>query len=169
MCAQLLHSCLTLCNLMDYNLPGSYDHGVLQARILERVAKPFSRGILPTQGLNLCLLRLLHCWQFLDSLSNLGSLTSILLNFFLCSWYLFSSVYWALTGCPIVTSKSKFPLLNWHYSPCLSSWSYGSIARKLSWLLLSFVITFSESLHLLSLSPKCIIRLFHHPFLLLFY
>ena len=108
---------------MDCNLPGSYDHGILQARILERVAMPFSREILPTQGLNLCLQCLLHCWQFLDSLSDLGSLTSILLNFFLCSWYLFSSVYWALTGCPIVTSKSKFPFLNWLYSPCLSTWS----------------------------------------------
>ena len=36
--------CLTLCNLMDYNLPGSYVHGILQARILEWVAIPFSRG-----------------------------------------------------------------------------------------------------------------------------
>ena len=35
---------LTLCNLMDYNLPGSYVHGILQARILEWVAIPFSRG-----------------------------------------------------------------------------------------------------------------------------
>ena len=142
--------------------------GFSRPRILERVAMPFSRGILPTQGLNLCLLRLLHCWQFLDSLSNLGSLTSILLNFFLCSWYLFSSVYWVLTRCPIVTIKIKIPPLKLTLFPCLSSWSYGSMARKLSWLLLSFVITFSESLHLLSLSPKCIIRLFHHPFLLLF-
>ena len=36
--------CLTLCNLMDYNLPGSSVHGILQARILEWVAIPFSRG-----------------------------------------------------------------------------------------------------------------------------
>ena len=86
---QLLQSCPTLCNPMDCNLPGSYDHGILQARILERVAMPFSRGILPTQGLNLCLQCLLHCWQFLDSLSDLGSLTSILLNFFMCSWTYF--------------------------------------------------------------------------------
>ena len=35
-------SCLTLCNLMDYSPPVS--SGILQARILEWVATPFSRG-----------------------------------------------------------------------------------------------------------------------------
>ena len=34
----------TLCNPMDCNLPGSSVHGILQARILEWVAIPFSRG-----------------------------------------------------------------------------------------------------------------------------
>ena len=33
---------LTLCNRMDYSLPGSSVHGILQARILEWVAYPFS-------------------------------------------------------------------------------------------------------------------------------
>ena len=36
--------CPTLCDRMDYSLPGSSAHGVLQARILEWVAIPFSRG-----------------------------------------------------------------------------------------------------------------------------
>ena len=36
--------CLTLCNPMDYSLPGSSVHGVLQARILEWLAVPFSKG-----------------------------------------------------------------------------------------------------------------------------
>ena len=36
--------CLTLCDSMDYNLLSSSVHGVLQARILEWVAIPFSRG-----------------------------------------------------------------------------------------------------------------------------
>ena len=35
--------CLTLCNPMDYNLPGSSVHGILQARILEWVVIHFSR------------------------------------------------------------------------------------------------------------------------------
>ena len=42
--AQLLQSCLTLCNLMDCSLPGSSVSGILQARILEWIAMPFSRG-----------------------------------------------------------------------------------------------------------------------------
>ena len=40
-CAQL-H--LTLCNPMDCSPPGSFVHGILQARILERVATLSSRG-----------------------------------------------------------------------------------------------------------------------------
>ena len=35
-------SCLTLCNPVDWSLPG--DPGILQARTLEQVAIPFSRG-----------------------------------------------------------------------------------------------------------------------------
>ena len=35
--------CPTLCNPMAYSLPGSSVHGILQARILEWVAIPFSR------------------------------------------------------------------------------------------------------------------------------
>ena len=38
-------SCLTLCDPMDCSLPGyGLIHGILQARILEWVAIPFSRG-----------------------------------------------------------------------------------------------------------------------------
>ena len=37
-------SCLTLCDTMDCSLPGSSVHGILQARALECVARPFSRG-----------------------------------------------------------------------------------------------------------------------------
>ena len=36
--------CPTLCNPVDYSTPGFSVHGVLQARILEWVAIPFSRG-----------------------------------------------------------------------------------------------------------------------------
>ena len=55
-------SCLTLCDPMDWSLPGSSGHGILQARILQFVAIPFSRGIFPIQGSNLRLLSLQH-WQ----------------------------------------------------------------------------------------------------------
>ena len=37
-------SCLTLCNPMDCSLLGSSVHGIVQARILEWVVIPFSRG-----------------------------------------------------------------------------------------------------------------------------
>ena len=37
-------SCLTVCDPMDGSPPGSSVHGILQARILEWVAIPFSRG-----------------------------------------------------------------------------------------------------------------------------
>ena len=43
-CDKLLLSCLTLCDPMDCSPPGSSVHGILQARILERVALPSSRG-----------------------------------------------------------------------------------------------------------------------------
>ena len=42
--AQSLQSCLTLRAHMDCRLPGSSVHGILQARILDRVAMPSSRG-----------------------------------------------------------------------------------------------------------------------------
>ena len=63
-CACLLacsvtQSCLTLCNPMDCNLPGSSVHGILQARILQLVAICSSRGIFLTQRWNP---HLLH-WQ----------------------------------------------------------------------------------------------------------
>ena len=61
-CAKSLLSYMTLYNPMDGSLPvhgNSSVHGILQARILEWVAMPRTRGIFLTQGLNL---HLLH-WQ----------------------------------------------------------------------------------------------------------
>ena len=55
----------TLYDPMDYTV-----RGILQARILEWVAFPFSRGIFPTQGLNP---GLQHCRQILYQLSHKGS------------------------------------------------------------------------------------------------
>ena len=42
--AKLLQFCLSLCDLMDRNLPGSSVRGILQARILEWVTTSSSRG-----------------------------------------------------------------------------------------------------------------------------
>ena len=50
--AKSLQLCLALCGLVDHSPPGSSVHGILQARILELVAVPSSRGIFPSWGLN---------------------------------------------------------------------------------------------------------------------
>ena len=44
MFAQLLESCLTLCDPVDYSPPGFSVHGILQAGILQWVAMPSSKG-----------------------------------------------------------------------------------------------------------------------------
>ena len=44
MCVFVAQLCLTLCNPMDWSLPGSSIHGISQARLLELVAIAFSRG-----------------------------------------------------------------------------------------------------------------------------
>ena len=43
-CVLVAQSCPTLCDPMDCSPPGSSVHEILQARILEWVAIPFSRG-----------------------------------------------------------------------------------------------------------------------------
>ena len=63
-------SCLTLCDPVDCNLPGSSIHGIFQARILEWVAISFSRRSFPTQGSNQ---GLPHCRQTLYCLSHQNS------------------------------------------------------------------------------------------------
>ena len=55
--------CLTLCDPMDYVV-----HGILQARILEVVAVPFSRG--PSQPRDRLNPGLPHCWWILYQLSH---------------------------------------------------------------------------------------------------
>ena len=44
LCARVLQSCPILCDPMDHSLPGASVHGVSQARLLEWVAMPSSRG-----------------------------------------------------------------------------------------------------------------------------
>ena len=44
MCVLVARLCLTLCDPMDYSWPDSPFYGIIQARILEWVVIPFSRG-----------------------------------------------------------------------------------------------------------------------------
>ena len=56
--AKSLQSCPNLCNPKECSLPGSSAHGILQARILEGVAMPSSRGSpLPRDQMPLLCLR----------------------------------------------------------------------------------------------------------------
>ena len=67
---KVAQSCWSLCDPMDYSpTPSSSVHGILQARILEWVAFPFSRGLFLTQGWNP---GLLYCRQILYHLSHRG-------------------------------------------------------------------------------------------------
>ena len=60
--------CPPLCNSMDCtSLIFSVQEEILQARILEWIARPSSRGIFPTQGLNP---GFLNCRQILSHLSH---------------------------------------------------------------------------------------------------
>ena len=74
--------CVCLCSVisvmydflqpMDYSLPSSSVHGILQATILEWVAVASSGGIFLTQELNPRLWYLLHCRQGVYPLNHLG-------------------------------------------------------------------------------------------------
>ena len=66
-CVLVAQSCPSFCNSMDYSPPGSSVHGILQARILECVAVPFSRGSSQSRESNLGLQR---CRQILYHLSH---------------------------------------------------------------------------------------------------
>ena len=71
--AQSLQSCLTLCSPMGCSSQDSSVHGILQARILEWVAMPSSRGSSPSEVRTHICLRLLLCRRVLYPLSHLGS------------------------------------------------------------------------------------------------
>ena len=70
--AKSLQLCLTLCNPMDCNRPGSSVHGIHQARIVEWIAMPSSRGSSQPRDQTrlLCLLycrQILYHWAFREA------------------------------------------------------------------------------------------------------
>ena len=69
-CVLVPQLCPTLCDPMDCSPQGSSVHGILEARILEWVSVPFSRGSSQLRGSNL---GLSHCRQIPYHLSHQGS------------------------------------------------------------------------------------------------
>ena len=89
-------SCPAVCDPMDCSLPGSSIHGIFQARVVEWVAMPFSRGAShPSDRWNL---GLLHHRQTLYHLSYRGrpivlqNATDFLLSVFQIAFY-FAFIY----------------------------------------------------------------------------
>ena len=71
-CCLVSKSCLTLCDPMDCSLRGSSVHGIFQARILEWVAMPSSRGSFwPRDWTQVsCIGRpILYCWAIREAFS----------------------------------------------------------------------------------------------------
>ena len=93
--AKSLQLCLTLCRPMDCSLQGSSVHGVLQARILEWVALPYSRdlpdpGSEPSYKIRDCILTKDVLLEFSrNTLAHYSSSSKILLTH-LSNWFIHS-------------------------------------------------------------------------------
>ena len=61
----VIQSCPTLCDPMDYSLPGSPVHGSFSGKNTGEGCHFLLQGIILTQGSNTCYLCLLHCRQIL--------------------------------------------------------------------------------------------------------
>ena len=109
-CMLIAQLCQTLCDPMDYNLPGSSIHGILQVRIIEWVAHSLLQGIFPTHGLNL---GLLHCSEgrFLTVWATREALRCIKMS--LVTLMLFTrdiSIFTYIPSClPLVLVSVKIP------------------------------------------------------------
>ena len=82
LCAKSLQSCPTLFDPMDYNPPGSSVHRILQTRILEWLAIPFSRGSSQPRD-----------WSFVFCASCIGRAESLPLSYLGSLIFFFSSLF----------------------------------------------------------------------------
>ena len=87
LCVLAAQLCPTLCNPMDWGLPGSSVHRIFQARILQWVAILFSRGSSRSRDRTTSLP---HCRKILYCLSHQG-LFGMLLKDYICLKYLHGS------------------------------------------------------------------------------
>ena len=128
----VIKSCLTHCDPMDYSLPGSSVHGILQARILEWVAMPFSRvSSWPKDQTHLSYVSCVGELHSTVGIVPLG-LSSALIPFIVVRSALFSEVFLcplllpSLSFIGVTCNKSPVPLnLSWyllHGRPKLTQW-----------------------------------------------
>ena len=106
-CAKLLQSCPTLCDPMDCSLPGSSVFGILQARMMEWVAMPSSRGSFWSRNQTWesyysCIGRFFtpcHCCSVVQSYANLSDTMNCSISVFHLFHYLLefaqTHVHWA--------------------------------------------------------------------------
>ena len=149
--------CPAPCDPKDYHSPGSSVHGILQARIPEWVAIPFSRD-LPDPGSNPDL----HCKRILYHLSHqeaqfsqmwvffvLLNIWSIFTTWFILSIWTFSpGCIWIITIKPTLIYDYLLAVLIIHFLPSLVGWLGGM------WSLNSYLGSRPE---LREASFKCII------------
>ena len=87
-CCLVARSCPALWDPTDCSLPGSSVHGIFQARILQWIAVPYSRGIFLTPGSNPCLLHSRQTLYHLNHQRNSYQLHSQLASSDLLCWAL---------------------------------------------------------------------------------
>ena len=99
-------SCSTLCDFRDCSLPGSSVHGILQARVLEWVAMPSSRGSSwPKDQVHVLNPGLPHCTQILYHLSHQGSSVETSITCYLKKYL--SLILWNELCIPYLGKKKK--------------------------------------------------------------
>jgi len=133
LCVLVAQLCPTLCDPMNSSLLGSSVHGLLQARILEWVAIPFS-GIFPTQQSNSALP---HCRQILYHLNHLF-LKELPTQDLLC-WP--SNVFWVkLQSARALVSTFCFSYPEDLRHSLLLSWSFNNYMLAFLWVLVAVLV-----------------------------
>ena len=108
----VIQSCPTLCDPMDYRLPGSLVHGDSPGKNIEVSCHIFFQGIFPTQASNP---GLLHCRQILYRLSQGKPKNTGVDSFFLLQGiFLTQELNWGLLHCRRILYQ-----LNYQGSPIL--------------------------------------------------
>ena len=115
-CACLLacsvtQSCLTLCNPMDCNLPGSSVHGILQARILERVAILFLWGSSQTR-----------VWTWVTCIIGRFFTTSATWEAQYLVWYILNKEVWIHSV--VVSLSCRWSFMSFPLTPAFGSAKY---------------------------------------------